>query len=140
MLRYDRPRFIAFGLLPAVNALALLLYGLYATTGGSSKEGGLIPAIVVLAAALLLWSLAAAVKRGRDLGVHAAVTVLAFVVATGLRPAVLLVLGYLTFARSRAGDESFGPPPPRASPLMWIVGGLAALLPWAVLAVLVRVN
>ncbi|MFT3817389.1 MAG: DUF805 domain-containing protein [Rubrivivax sp.] len=138
MLRFDRPRFVALGLVPAVNAVALLIYGLYASTAGSRKEGGLIPAIAALAALLLLCTAASAIKRGRDLGYRAVITVIAFVVALGFGPVVLLLAGYLAVARSNETENPFGPPPPSPNPLTWVAAGLLAFIPWLLLAILVR--
>jgi len=54
MQRYDRSRFLAFGALPAVNVVGLLIYGLGLATHGTGGAGRSLPALVVIAAVCLL--------------------------------------------------------------------------------------
>jgi hypothetical protein len=72
MLRYGRSRFFVFGVVPALNAIALLLYGLGLATHGSGGSEKAVPLLIVLAGACLLAMCVATVRRGRDLGWKAA--------------------------------------------------------------------
>jgi hypothetical protein len=140
MLRHDRARFVAFGLLPLVNVVALLIYGLYAATGGSSREGRVIPALLVIAAVLLPCSMGSAIKRGRDLGFRALITLLAFLVAFTFAPAVLFLLGYMALARPKLQDNPFGPPAPAAGLGLWPLALLWWALPWVLLKMAVEMG
>lgn len=139
MPRYDRSRFIAFGVLPAVNAAGLLLYGLgLAThvTGGAEQS---LPALIVIAGVCLLTALAAIIRRGRDVGWPGWLTVLVFWVSLALGPVVLALIGYLAFAQSAATADKFGEPATPATLATWIWAFMNLLWPWAALAILSRV-
>lgn len=141
MKRYDRSRFIAWGALPAVNAVALLIHGLGLATHGTGGAGRSLPALVVMTGVCLLIALAAMVKRGRDVGWPVWVTVVVFWLSLGTGPGVLIVLGYLAFAKARppvAADAAEPPSPPPAGAATWFFALLNLLWPWGVLAVLAR--
>lgn len=70
-------RSVAFGLVQLLNVLAVLIYGLYTVTGGSSHEGRVVPVLLVNAAMLLLCSMGSAIKRRRDLDFRAWIIALA---------------------------------------------------------------
>lgn len=132
MKRYGRARYCAFGVLPALNAIGLLLHGLNLSTHGRGGAAAAVPLLAALAIACLAGTLPAAVHRGRDLGWPPWVTLAAFVVSLGMGPAVLIVIGYLACAATAAQGERFGPP---GAPL-GVVGALLSLawlaLPWLV--------
>lgn len=143
-LRFDRTRFFAFGLLSVFNVLALLLHGLNLSTGGSrgllrGSETSL-PAVLAVAAICLLVAAAAAVKRGRDLGWPALVTLAAFVVLSGLGPAVLLLVLYLAFAKEKPAAQQFGPSPGFAGPVTWVLMFVSVVWPWMAVLVLGRLG
>jgi hypothetical protein len=132
MQRFDRSRFVAFGVLPAINALALLLHGLALSTHGTGGSGRAVPAIAVLAIICLLFTLGSAIKRGRDLGWHAGLTLLAFWFSLALGPGVFLFVGYLAFAKSKAKGDEFGPPSSQSNLGTWLWSFLNLLWPWFV--------
>lgn len=139
-LRFDRTRYFAFGLVSVFNVLALLLHGLNLSTGGARgllrASEATVPVVLVIAAICLLVAAMAAVKRGRDLGWPALVTLAAFVVLTGLGPAVLLLVLYLVFAREKPAAQSFGPSPETAGPVTWLLMFVNAVWPWMAVLVL----
>jgi multisubunit Na+/H+ antiporter MnhB subunit len=139
MRRYDRSRFLAFGALPLANVAGLLIYGLALTTHGTGGAGRSLPALVVIAAVCLLIAMAAAIKRGRDVGWPVWLTAVAFWAALGMGPALLLLIGYFAFAKSPAKADELGPPatPPTAATWAWAISNL--LWPWVVLAVLAKI-
>ena len=138
MKRYDRSHFFAFGVLQAVNVLGLLLYGLDIATRGLAGGKAPLPALIGLAGFCLLMAMAAAVKRGRDLGWAAWMTVVAFWVSFGLGPVLLGLIGYLAFAKSKPAGDEFGPPaePANVGTWVWALANLA--WPWVVLAILAK--
>lgn len=97
MLRSGRLHFLLLGVIPALNALALLLYGLHLATSGSGGTERAVPVLLVLAAAGGLALGVAVVRRGRDLGWKAWASLAGLVLSAGLGPMVLLYLGYLLF-------------------------------------------
>jgi uncharacterized membrane protein YhaH (DUF805 family) len=139
MRRYDRSRFIAFGVLPALNVVALLLYGLALSTGSGGGSEQAVPALLAMAAVCLLTAMWAAIKRGRDLGWPWWATLLGFWLSVGLGPVVLLLVGYLAFARSNPSPLQRQDPPPRASAATWFWAAMNLGWPWVVLAVLAKV-
>lgn len=143
-LRIDRTRYVAFGVLSAFNVLALLLYGLQLSTGGArgllrGAESSL-PVVLAVAAVCLLAAAAAAVKRGRDLGWPALVTLAAFIVLASLGPAVLLLVLYLAIAKDKPAAQQFGPAPRHAGPVTWLAMFVNALWPWMAMLVLGRLG
>lgn len=138
MRRYNRSRFFAFGLLQAFNALAMLLYGLGLATHGRGGSERSLPLLIGLVAACLLALGLAAVKRGRDLGWPAALTVLVLLVGAGLGPFTLVLLGYFTLARGAVADNAYGPPgaPMNALAGFWAV--IALVVPWIMLGIAAR--
>lgn len=138
MLRYDRTRFLMLGLLPLLNVLALLLYGLGLATHGS--RGGAedyLPLIVVIAGILLLIAIPAIVRRGRDIGFPAWGTVL---VLWFTGPVALLGLLYLALAGAKPGADRFGPAPPPAGLAIWVKGFLLLVWPWMIVAVVDKIG
>lgn len=98
MRRYDQTRFIAFGLLPAINPIAPLLLGLNLSTHGTGGAGRSAPLVATLAIAPLLCAMVAAIKRGRDIGWSPLHTIAAFWVMLGMGPVLLLRIA-VTFLR-----------------------------------------
>ena len=132
MLRAGRTYFFILGVVPLLNALALLLYGLHLATSGSGGTERAVPVLLVLAAAGLLALGVAVVKRGRDLGWQALASLAGLVLSAGLGPMVLLYLGYLLFKTGQPGDNAFGPPAPAPALTAWIWSFVALVLPWFV--------
>lgn len=138
MSRHDRPRFFAFGILPLLNVLALLLYGLVLATRGRGGAAASLPLLLVVAGVVLLLVAWAAVQRGRDLGWSAWVSFAAMLASIVMAPAVLLVAGYFALAKGQPGDNQHGPPPSPPTLVTWLNAGLLLLLPWIILAVAAR--
>lgn len=136
MNRYDRTHFFAFGVLPTLNSVAMLIYGLGLATHGTGGEGRSIPALLVLVAINGLLAITAAVKRGRDLGWSAWITVLGFWFSLALGPVLLILLGYLMFAKTKPNAESFGPPATPATIVTWYWAIMNLIWPWFALAFL----
>jgi uncharacterized membrane protein YhaH (DUF805 family) len=139
MRRYDRSRFIAFGVLPALNVVALLLYGLALATGSGRGSEQAVPALIAMAAVCLLTAMWAAIKRGRDLGWPWWATLLGFWLSVGLGPVVLLLVGYLALAKSNPSPQQRQDPPPRADAATWFWAAMNLGWPWLALAVLAKV-
>jgi hypothetical protein len=135
MQRHDRTRFIAFGILPLLNIVALLLYGLDLSTRGRGGAAASLPLLLGLAAGLVVVVLWAVIKRGHDRDWAAWRSLATCVGGIMFGPAVLLVAGYLAWVPSPAEPNHFGPPPPPAGLATWLAGGVVLVSPWAVLAV-----
>lgn len=138
MLRYDRSRFLAFGVLQALNAIGLLLYGLGLATHGTGGAGRSLPVLIVLAVVCLLMALVAAVRRGRDVGWPAWMTVVAFWLSLVVAPVLLGLIAYFAFAKPRPKADTFGSPAPPATMTTWVWALMNLLWPWLVLGVLAR--
>ena len=132
MLRSSRTHFFLFGMVPLLNALALLLYGLNLATSGSGGTERAVPVLLVLAAAGLLALGVAVVKRGRDLGWKALASLAGLVLSAGLGPMVLVFLGYLLFKTGQPGDNAYGPPASAPALAAWVWSFVALVLPWFV--------
>jgi uncharacterized membrane protein YhaH (DUF805 family) len=136
MRRYARPQFLVFGVLPAVNAVALLIYGLEISTNGSYGEGETIPALVVMVGLCLLLTGVAAVKRGRDFGWTTLGTAAFFIVAMALIPAGLVLLAYMACAKGQADANVHGPAPQRMAAPSWLLAAVLLAAPWMALRIL----
>ncbi|MBT9458087.1 MAG: hypothetical protein IV097_15825 [Burkholderiaceae bacterium] len=121
------------------QALALLIHGIGLSTHGTGGAAASLPALVVLAAVCLLMAMAAALKRGRDLGWPAWQTVLGFWICLGLGPLLLVLVGYLAGAKTKPRADAFEPAPPPAGIGTWLLALLNLLWPWAVLGMLAAV-
>ncbi len=139
MQRYDRSRFFAFGVLPILNLLGLLLYGLMLSTSSTGGAERPIPVLLVIAGICALIALAATIKRGRDIGWPAWQTAVLFWITLSFGPLILGLIGYFAFAKPKEQAERFGLPanPPNAITWGWAV--LNLLWPWMLLAVLSKV-
>jgi uncharacterized membrane protein YhaH (DUF805 family) len=132
MLRYSRLRFFVFGVVPALNAIALLLFGLGLATNGAHGTERAVPLLIVLAGACLLATCVAVVKRGRDFGWKASASLAGLVLSVGLVPLVFVFIGYLTFAQGNTEANAFGPVAPRISATGWALSVATTLIPWFV--------
>lgn len=130
MLRYSRLRFLVLGVVPALNAIGLLLFGLGLATNGSAGTERAIPLLLVLAGGLLLATCVAAVKRGRDLGWKAAASLAGLVISAGLGPMLFVFVGYLALAPGNPEENAFGPASPAISATVWVWSIVAAVVPW----------
>lgn len=139
MPRHSRARFFVFGVVPALNAIGLLLFGLGLATSGAGGTERAVPVLIVLAGLLFLATGVAVVKRGRDLGWKAAASLAGLVVSAGLGPLVFVFIGYLALAPGQAGDNAFGPPAPPISATAWVGSVVAAVVPWFVAVTAARV-
>lgn len=129
MPRHTRAHFVALGVLPVLNAMALLLHGLSLATRGGRGEHAL-PLLIALALASLLFAAWAAVQRGRDLGWPAWITLAGCVLSFVGGPLLLVLMGWLAFARSRSDDAPPAAPP---RPATWAAAAAVLLLPWVVM-------
>lgn len=136
--RYNRASFFALGVLPALNAIGLFLYGLGLATHGTGGAGRSLPALIVLAILCLLVSLYAAVKRGHDLGWPAWQTALAYVFTMGMGPVALLLITYFACARGLPSANEYGAPPP-TSFTTWFWAIFVIVCSWFVLATTARI-
>ncbi len=132
MKRSDRARFLAYGVLTAVNALVLALYALdLATRGRGSASAQTV--LLLLIGLCLIGALIASVKRGHDLGRPAWQIVLGFWLSLATGPVMLLFIGYLAWARGEAGPNAYGPPPAPAGFATGLQAVLMQAAPWFVL-------
>lgn len=128
MLRYDRTRYIALGLPGLVNGLAIPLYALAISTGGSSSHDEFaVPFYLAIALVCALFGVAAMIKRSRDMGFSALGILLGLIFAT---PLMLLVALVLMFVPSNPSADSIEPPPSPAGLDIWFKGMIHLLLPW----------
>jgi hypothetical protein len=132
MLRYGRARFVVFGIVPAINAIALLLFGLGLATNGSWGTEKAVPLLVVMAAVCLLATCAAVLKRGRDLDWKPTGSVAGLVLSIGLFPILPLFLGYLALAPGNSAQNEFGPVASAIPVWGWVWSIVTTLSPWFV--------
>lgn len=132
MLRFDRLRFVAFGLPALLNALLLPGYALL--TGPAAGDVGL-SVYGVLALLSLLVALACVVKRGRDLGWSPPTTLAGAALSVALMPACFFGLAALMLGGSHPRVEGYGPTPAPASKEIWLGSAMMLLGPWGVLRV-----
>ena len=137
--RLDPARFIAFGMLPAVNACVMALYALGLATHGRGSAADAQPVLFVLIGLCLVGALYASVLRGHDLGRPGWQTFLAFWLALAMGPVLLLFLGYLVWVRGEAGTNAYGPPPEKPGAAAWISAAVLLAVPWLVFAAVVLV-
>ena len=137
MAKFGRTPFIAFGLLPAVNALGLMLYGLQISTGSVGGAAILLPALIVLLIIVLITAMVATVKRGHDIGWPGWMTVVVFWFALGTGPFFLLLIGYFIFAKVEPGHDDLPVP---VSWQSWAVAALNLLWPWVLLGLLSEIH
>ena len=131
MLRYGRLRFFVSGVVPALNAIGLLLFGLGLATNGAHGTERAVPLLLVIAGACLLATCVAVVKRGRDLGWKASASLGGLALSAGLVPMVFVFLGYLAFAKGSAEPNAFGPAPPPVSAAAWALSAAMTVILWA---------
>lgn len=136
MRRYDRTHFVAFGVLPVLNTVAMLIYGLDLATGGAGGAERSIPALLVLALVSAVVALVAAVKRGRDLGWSPWITVVGFWLTLAMGPVLIVLMIYLVFAKTKTAADVFGPPATPATAITWYWALMNLIWPWIVLAFL----
>lgn len=135
MQRHSRGQFLAFGLLPLLNTVALLVHGLNLSTHGRGSTGRAL--VVILAAGLvsLLCAAVSAVKRGRDLGYEtwAATLILLGSVLTG--PLFLVLLAYLAFAAPRRPAAMSTDPDADLMGARWLWAPVLLIAPWMMILV-----
>lgn len=140
---YNRSRYIAFGLLPALNIIVLLLHGLNLATHGRGGAAASLPALVVMAGVCVPFVLLAAARRALDLGWSAWQMLAIFLLSIMLGPALLLLIAYLAIAKSKSVPAAEVAAAPgagivgTANTVVWALLNLA--WPWVVLAVLAKV-
>lgn len=139
MRRYNRASFFALGVLPALNAIGLFLYGLGISTHGSGGSGRSLPMLIALAILCLLVSLYAAVNRGYDLGWPGWQTALACLFTMGMGPFALLLFGYLAYAKGLPAKNKYGPPPTSTSFSAWFWAIFIIVCTWFALATAARI-
>lgn len=131
MQRYDRTRFMAWGLVSAGNAGALALYALSLSTHGRGPAANMQPVLFVLIGVCLLETVSAAVMRGHDLGRPGWQLVLLFLVAG---PLVLALLFLLAYVRGEPGPNRFGAPPKPPDFMVWFRAAGTLTMPWIIFA------
>jgi uncharacterized membrane protein YhaH (DUF805 family) len=137
--RFDQPRFIAYGLLTGINAIALALYALGLATHGRGSAADAQPVLFVLIILCLLGAGYASVLRGHDLGRPGWQLFLAFWLALGGGPVFLVLLGYLAWAKGEPGSNAYGPSPTRAGMATWFWAAFWLASPWLVFAIAVLI-
>lgn len=140
MKRFDRPRFVAYGVMTAINAIALALYALGLATHGQGGAANAQPVLFVLIGLSLIGAFFASVLRGHDLGRPWWQIFLGFWLSLGTGPVVLVFLGYLAWARGEAGPNAYGPPPAPAGMATWLQALLMIAAPWLLFAVAARLS
>lgn len=135
MHRHHRGHFVAFGLLPVLNAVALLIQGLNLSTHGMGNTGRSLVVILVAAAVSLLCATVSAVKRGRDLGYPTLTTSLAIVASLMLGPVFLVLLVYLAFAKAADPAPSAAGAPVASMGIQWLWAPVLLVAPWMALLV-----
>ena len=133
MHRHHRGHFVAFGLLPVLNAVALLIQGLNLSTHGMANTGRSLVVILVAAGVSLLCAAVSAVKRGRDLGYPTLTASLAILVSLMLGPVFLVLLVYLAFAK--AADPAPADAPVASMGIRWLWAPVLLVAPWMALVV-----
>ena len=138
MSRFDRTRFVAFGISSALNAIALALYALGLATHGIGGAANAQPVLFVLIGVCLLGAMYTFIKRGHDIGRPGWQIVLAFWIALGGGPLLLVLIGYLALAKGTAGDNAYGPPPQPMTAATWFWAAVALAAPWMAFAIAAR--
>lgn len=139
ILRYNRASFFALGVLPAVNAIGLLLYGLGIATHGTGGAARSLPVLIVLAILCLLVSMFAGIKRGHDLGWSSWLTALAYVFTLGMGPVAVLLIAYFACAKGLPAENEYGQPPPPGSFSAWFWALFVIICSWFALATAGRI-
>lgn len=134
MQRYDRTRFMAWGLVSFFNAVALALYALALATHGRGPAANMQPVLFVLIGLCLLEVLLAAVMRGHDLGRPGWQLVVVFLIALAVLPAVFILLYYLARTPGEAGPNRFGAPPKPPDFMVWFRAAGTLTMPWLIFA------
>ena len=135
MHRHHRGHFVAFGLLPVLNAVALLIQGLNLSTHGMGNTGRSLIVILVAAGVSLFCAAVSAVKRGRDLGYPTLTTSLAILASLMLGPAFLVLLVYLAFAKTADPAPSAAGAPGASMGIQWLWAPVLLVAPWMALLV-----
>jgi len=131
MQRHARRHFFAFGLLPALNVVALLIYGLMLSTSGTGNTGRSLVVILGSSVLMLACAVASAIKRGRDLGFTPASTVGAVVVSLLFGPVFLLLVAWFALKSTPEGASQLEEP----LGIRWLWSPVLLLIPWAALLV-----
>lgn len=129
-MRDTRLQFIAFGLLPALNALALFIHSIFIVTG---TTGGVGLALAVTLLAVLVMVIAvvlAAVRRARDLAWSGATTTVVLGLSILLVMPIPLLLAWLCLAPGKGGDL---PEPTGVARVLRLV--LLLVMPWMLILV-----
>lgn len=133
MKRYNRTDFFLLGMLPVVNALAMLLYGLDVSTSGDYGQGETIPMMLGLVVVSVLFAVFAAVCRGYDIGWPAKMTIPGIIVSIGLLPLVFVLVAYLQFAPGKPEAAQLWEPSTGFTVNKAALGFWLLALPWVLL-------
>lgn len=123
-MRDNRGQFILFGLLPAFNAVALLIYSIYLVTGGQGPTGAALAVVLVSIGALVLASAHACVRRARHLGWSGTTTLVLVGLSMLLVFPLPLLLLWLALAPGRGADSD------PSGLRRWLTLLLLLALPW----------
>ncbi len=132
MQRFNRQRFLAFGVLSVFNAIALALLTLGLATHGTGPAAAAQPVLFVMIALCLLAALVASVKRGHDLGRPGWQVFLAYWISIAGGPLLLAFVGYLAMARGQDRENAYGLPPAPAGIGSWLLAMALLALPWVI--------
>ncbi|MCU0941117.1 MAG: hypothetical protein MUE35_01020 [Hydrogenophaga sp.] len=123
-MRDNRGQFILFGVLPAVNALELLIYSIHLATGGQGPTGAALAVVLVSIGAQVLALGQACVRRARHLGWSGTTTLVVVGLSMLLVFPLPLLLVWLMLAPGRGADSD------PSSIRRWVTLLLLLALPW----------
>lgn len=127
--RDGRLQFAASGLPCALNVVGLFMHGM-----GAAFKGGPGAHIVWLDGALVLACLGLmmlfAVRRGHDLAWPTGATAAGSLLALGMPPLWLVMIGVLLALPAQPGAERYGPAPEPAGAGFWLGSVLLLAWPW----------
>lgn len=128
--RDGRLQFAACGLPCALNVVGLFMHGM-----GAAFKGGKGAHIVWLDGALLLACLGIlllfAVRRGHDLGWPTGATAAGSLLALGMPPLWLVMIGVMLAMPAQPTAERYGPAPAPSGAGIWLGSALLLAWPWA---------
>lgn len=129
-MRDTRLQFIAFGLLPALNALALFIHSIFIVTGTTGGAGAALVVTLLAVAVMAVAVVLAGVRRARDLGWSGTTTTVVFALSILLVMPIPLLLAWLCFAPGKGGAE---PEPTGVARVLRLV--LLLVMPWMLILV-----
>lgn len=129
-MRDNRLQFLAFGLLPALNGLALFIHSIFIVTGTTGGVGAALAVTLLAALAMAIAVLLAGVRRARDLGWSGTTTTVLFGLSLLLVLPIPLLLAWLVLAPGQAPGQAA---PTGVARVLGLV--LLLALPWMLILV-----